>query len=72
MQRWQIMLPFIALAFFSCEGDQEIHYRFTAMDAENVRNTSSVPSPVQDSAIPANAYGIRINLHPEETYRTGR
>lgn len=72
MCSWRIVLPVIALAFFSCNEEQEIHYRFTAMDAENVRNTSSVPSPVSDTAIPANAFGIRLHLHPEETYRTGR
>jgi len=62
----------LIISLVSCEGDQDVHYRFTSMDVENVKNTNTFPSPTSDTSIAANQYGIRINLHPEETYRKGR
>lgn len=60
------LIIFLSSLFcFGCKKeDYSIRYVFTNLTLENLDNTGELPLPTNSISVPANAYGIRLNLYP--------
>jgi len=56
----------------SCEGDQTVRYKFTGLDLQHIHTSSGLTEVFSSDSIQKELYGLRLNLHPVETFRKGR
>jgi hypothetical protein len=60
------------VGLFSCEGDIQMTYYYSGLEALHAQNTGEKPELTSLDSIPKEAYVLRLNLFPVESERDGR
>lgn len=73
MKQLFLFISAVVLLFISsCESDQNVTYKFTDIDIVNINSSPGIPVISNTDSIPKAVFGLRLDLYPVETSRSGR